>query len=331
VKTIYLTQPKWLYLVAIAVLPWALLLLVKRRHNARHPNTEAIATVWRHGRGALNWIGLCVATTVALFGILLTARPSRELSTTKQQNTVAFALDVSMSMNATDVTESSPGSIPATRLDIAKKSISKMIESAPADMSIALVTIAGSADLVLPATTDKAVLQERVSALIPLEGGTVTGEGIIKSVEALKRVDGHGAIDLPNNAQVFLISDGIEDAGEGLKRSDQAVVIANLGGIRVSTVAYGTDHGVFCKTLQDSTSICSPIQNDPEALAGIARETGGVSYTAETEAQLEKALNNAKGTVIVVKTPVVPPLWEHYLGFAILAVGTFMYFVVARK
>ncbi len=75
---------------------------------------------------------------------------------------------------------------------------------------------------------------------------------------------------------MVLLSDGASSRGIPVEEGIEAAVLA---GVRVSTIAYGTDAGV----LRDQ-----PVPVDHETLRTIAAETGGRAYRAESARELRR-------------------------------------------
>jgi Ca-activated chloride channel homolog len=114
---------------------------------------------------------------VAVAALLFTAaRPVATLALPQNKAAVVIALDTSRSMLATDVDPN--------RLEVAKSVIKKFLERAPADTRIGLVTFSESAASVVPVTTDRAQLLERLEKL-NLGNGTSLADPIVASVKAL--------------------------------------------------------------------------------------------------------------------------------------------------
>ena len=86
-------------------------------------------------------------------------------------------------------------------------------------------------------------------------------------------------------AAILLLSDGTSTRGRdpvALARAARQV------GVRVYTVALGTDRGKIIVTRRDGSTQIRPVPPDPESLAQIARTSGGKAYTAGSADRLKE-------------------------------------------
>lgn len=149
--------------------PWLLLLLVlvpvliviyiwnlrrKRKYAVRYSSLALIREAlpkrsrWRqHVPFALFLLAVTSLITAM-------ARPNAEVQVPLSRTTIILALDVSRSMCATDVEPN--------RLAVAQEAALAFIENQADDVRIGLVAFAGFAEIVVPPTNDKEVLQEAV-------------------------------------------------------------------------------------------------------------------------------------------------------------------------
>lgn len=128
------------------------------------------ARLWRrHLPPALFLLGLAVA-------ILAIARPSALLTLPSQQRTIILAIDVSLSMRASDVQP--------TRLVAAQAAAKAFVQDLPADLRVGIVSFSGTA---LPVQRPTRNTDELVAAIerLHLDRHTAIGSGIIMSLAAL--------------------------------------------------------------------------------------------------------------------------------------------------
>lgn len=139
---------------------------------------------------------------------------------------IMVALDLSRSMNATDVTPS--------RLEKAKLFVGKLINELKGDR-IGLVIFAGNAYVQMPITTDYAAailfLESIDSEIVPRQG-TAIGEAIRLSMESFSD-------ESETNKAILVISDGENHEGDAIEAAKKA----KAEGLLVYTVGVGTERG----------------------------------------------------------------------------------------
>jgi Ca-activated chloride channel homolog len=326
-------------LFALVLVPIALaatyVVLQRRRpkYAVRFTNLALLDVVapkqpaWRrHLPAAALVVGL-LALVVGLAG------PAREQEVAERQSTVMLALDVSLSMQATDVEPS--------RLEALKAAAASFIESAPKGMRIGLVSFAETATVAVAPTDDLRTLDDAVASL-RLRQGTAIGEAIFASLDALvaagaippppDAVEGDGAdgaVPPPTTrapddappARIVVMSDGTTTAG---RPNEQAVAAALESGVPVSTIAFGTASGMV--TVNGETV---PVPVDPPALQAIAQDTGGRFYAASSAAGLAEVFDDIGGQVQTSTELVDLSPWFTGAALALLslaAVGSLVWF-----
>ena len=218
-----------------------------------------------------------LAVVLALFAtascIIAFAQPKDEVKVPRERATIVVAIDVSLSMMATDVDPN--------RLEAAKKSAKNFVEQLPAKFNVSVVNFAGTASIIVPPTTDRATVQRSIDGL-ELAESTATGEGIFTSLTAIQNYQSsleEGGMELPP-ARIVLLSDGYSTVG---RDATQAVDAANGAEVPVSTIAFGTDYGTL-----DLDGETVPVPVDRATLEEIADETGGSYSEAASAAELEQ-------------------------------------------
>ena len=143
-------QPFWLAL-GIIVLALGIGYLIAqrrtRRHTMRFANLELLEKVaprrpgrWRHLPTALVLVGL-VLLTVALAG------PTADTKEARNRATVMLAIDVSLSMEATDVAPN--------RLAAAQEAATQFVADLTPGVNLGIVSFAGIATVLVSPTTDR--------------------------------------------------------------------------------------------------------------------------------------------------------------------------------
>lgn len=153
---------------------------------------------------------------------------------TRQGIEVMVALDVSRSMNATDVGPS--------RLEKSKYFVEKLLGELQGDQ-VGLIVFAGNAYVQMPITADYAaasLFMESVSTDIAPRQGTAIGESIRLALESMNMENG-------TNKAILVVSDGENHEGDAIEAAAEA---ANLG-VRVYCVGVGTTKGAPVPLLKD--------------------------------------------------------------------------------
>jgi Ca-activated chloride channel family protein len=167
-----------LLLLAVPVLVALYLRLLRRQKRAavRFASVDLVraaigsAAQWRrHVPPAIFLAALAVA-------ILAAARPNAVLTLPTHQRTVILAIDVSISMRATDVEPN--------RLAAAQAAAKAFVRDQPSDLRIGIVSFAGTAHVVQKPTHNRDDLVAAIDRL-ELDRHTAIGSGIIMSLATL--------------------------------------------------------------------------------------------------------------------------------------------------
>jgi Ca-activated chloride channel family protein len=202
--------------------------------------------------------------------------------------TVVLLVDVSGSMRAADVKP--------TRLGAAQNAMAAFADHVPKSVKVGLVSFSTGPNLLVVPTTDRTVLHEGIDLLAP-EAGTAIGDGLQLAVQTVKAAVGDAprARDGKIPGAIVLLSDGAQT--RGILTPLQGAAKARNAGIRVFTIALGTDHGSlgfgggFGFGFGNGGGFGSgrrfPVRPDPVTLAAIARETDGKTYRAKSASKVE--------------------------------------------
>ena len=137
--------------------------------------------------------------------------------------------------------------------------------------------------LVAP-TADRTSVRAGIDEL-QVGGATATGDAINLALNAISTLP-PAANGKKTPAVIVLMSDGSPNVGHGDQSPAQAVTgadaAAKQAGVPVDTIAFGTPNGVV--NLQGEAI---GVPADPAAMAQIAEETGGRSFTATSGSQLK--------------------------------------------
>ncbi len=270
-------HPWWflLGLALVAVLIGYLLALRRtRRHTLRFANLELLERVaprrpsrTRHLPVAVVLVGL-VLLTVALAG------PTETVKVPRNRATVMLAIDVSLSMEATDVAPN--------RLAAAQEAATQFVEDLTPGVNLGLVSFAGIATVLVSPTTDRAPVVTAIKAL-KLDERTATGEAIFSCLQAIKIFSStisaaDGTTD-PPPARIVMMTDGKRTVG---RTEQEAADAAKAAKVPVSMIAFGTDHGSV--TIDGTTQ---PVPLDTSAMQQIAQVSGGDFHTAASAGELK--------------------------------------------
>jgi Ca-activated chloride channel family protein len=313
-----------LLLVPLLIAVYIWILRRKRKFAVRYSSLSLIREAlprrsrWRqHLPFALFLLALaCLVTALA--------RPVAEVEVPLSRTTIILALDISRSMCATDV---SPN-----RLTVAQEAALAFIEDHADYTRIGIVAFAGFAEVVVPPTNDKEVLQKAVKNFTAGRG-TAIGSATLKSIDAIAEVNeavSPSGLNLRAEADespledafyqpdiIVLLTDGANS--QGPLPLDAAQVAADRQ-VRVYTIGFGSTEPVqmVCSQQQLGGDIFRSgfggggfsggggrfrryLMLDETTLQGMADITGGAYYRAEDAGQLYDVFVNLPTEVILQK------------------------------
>jgi len=265
----------------VAMLAWWL-----QRRRARYTvaftNLEVLAGVAKGRRSWRSVVPLVLFLLALAAAGTAIARPQATVHQAADRATVVLLVDVSGSMQANDVKP--------TRLLAAARAMSLFASKVPGSVRVGLISFSSGPNVLVPPTTDRALLQEGIDLLEP-EGGTAIGDGLGVAVQVVKGAVGN---DVKRNkdgkipGSIILLSDGAQT--RGTLTPLQGADLAKRAGIRVFTVALGTNHGTLGPGVLGGGSLGGPffgsgrfvVRPDPVTLAAIARDTDGQTFRAKS-------------------------------------------------
>ena len=285
----------WLLLVLLVV-PAALagaLWLERRpaRYAVAFTNLDLLASIAASRRPVRRWIPLALLLLALASAAVALARPRASVALPAQRATIVLLVDVSGSMRATDVKPS--------RLGAAEAAMSVFLDHVPKSYKVGLVSFSSEPDPLVEPTTDREVMREGLNLLYP-DAGTAIGDGIAAATQIARQsvVGAPRGKDGKIPAAIILLSDGAQTRGV-LQPLDGAA-LARKAGIRIYTIALGTNHGTLNLGGAGSfgPGFGSPgfggpgrfrVLPDPAILRAISQATGGRAYTATTAGQAIRA------------------------------------------
>ena len=314
----------WLLLLIPALVAGYVLLLRRRKITAvRYTSLalvrEALGPAHRLRRHVPPLLFLLAMTAI----ILAVARPTAVVTLPSEQRTIILAIDVSLSMRASDVEPS--------RLAAAQEAAKAFVQDQPADVRIGIVSFAGTALLVQAPTQNRDDLIAAIDRL-ELQRHTAIGSGLIM---ALATIFPDAGIDLETmifganpyaarrgaaidkapkaeekpftpvppgsyaSAAIILLSDGRRTTGPD--PLDAAKMAADRG-VRVFTVGLGSAQGGTAAF--EGWSIY--MRFDEETLKAIADVTKASYFSASSASELKKVYQelNARFTMEKKETEV---------------------------
>jgi Ca-activated chloride channel family protein len=310
----------WLLLTLLVVpAAIALYLLSERRqmrYAIRFTNLEVLAGVLGRRRLWKQYVPLVLfllALTALCVGV---ARPNHTTLIPRDRATVILVVDVSRSMEASDVKP--------TRLAAATAAVRAFLDKVPKRLRVGLIAFAGDPAVAAPPTTDHGLVRESLDTIqwFPGFGGTAIGDALAAAVDlgqqSVADDNANGNLASVNTAapqtptrglvSILFLSDGAQTRGtlEPLQGADRA----KEAGIPVYTVALGTQNGTlrfggggfggggggggggFGGGAQPPFGTGGrrvPVPPDPETLRAIANRTGGQFFAAHDAKSLRSA------------------------------------------
>ena len=296
----------WL-LVAVPLLVALYVTLLRRRKPAavRLASVDIVREALGRGQRVRRHLPPALFLVALTAMLVAVARPTAVITLPSEQRTIVLAIDVSLSMRATDVEPS--------RIAAAQEAAKAFIREQPTDVRIGIVSFAGTALLVQAPTQNREDLIAAIDRL-DLQRHTAIGSGLIM---ALATIFPDAGIDLESmifgsagrdarrgvaiekagkpdpkpftpvpagsypSAAIILLSDGRRTTGPD--PMDAAKMAADRG-VRVFTVGLGSAQG----GMAGFEGWSMYMRFDEEALKAIAEATRGAYFSASSAAELKK-------------------------------------------
>lgn len=294
----------WVLLVVpflIVLYVWAV--LRKNKSGMRFTNTSILGAVvpkqsqWRrHLAVALSLISLITL-------VLAWSRPNGIEQVPRERATIVLVIDISLSMQATDVKPS--------RLEAAQEAALAFVKGLPQQYNVSLVSLSGNPSVRMPPTTDRVMAQQAIRSL-KFQDSTAIGEALYVALAALQMAPkGDDGSTAPG--AIVMLSDGQNTGG---RAPSQGANEARKAEVPVHTIAYGTENGYV-----DLDGKRERVPPDPELLQRISTATGGRAYEAENLDELGRVYTNIRSEVGFTEVKKeTTALWAGYgLAFAVVA------------
>jgi Ca-activated chloride channel family protein len=293
--------PQMLFLLALLPLLVGLYVWMqyrRRRYTVRFASLSLVRDAIGKGPGIRRHIpaGVYLVATAAM--IVALARPEAPVKVPHNTGTVVLAIDVSGSMQATDVKPN--------RMEATKEAVRRFVEQQPKGVKIGVVSFSDSGALVQAPTRDKEAVLKAVDRLRPQRGTNIGGglqtaldaifEGSDSPRPAATPTGGQGRTGAPPTptpapaaqgdtkpppASIVLVSDGESNIGPPPLEVAQEAAKA---GVKVYTVGIGTREGSVLRI--QGRSVFTRL--DEDTMKGIAEITGGRYLSAQNEQDLAR-------------------------------------------
>lgn len=274
--------PWWfllLVVVALIAVGYVVVQRMRRKRTMRFTNLELLERVMPKRQG---WVRHVPPIVLVISLMLLTtamAGPTAEQRVPRNRATVMLVIDVSLSMEATDVQP--------TRLRAAQDAAKDFVTGLTPGINLGLIAFAGTATVLVSPTTDREGVANAIDNL-RLAESTATGEAIFAALQA---IDGFAqvvsGVEGAPPARIVLMTDGKQtiptDDGNDPRGAFTAARAAAEVKIPVSTISFGTEQG---EVTIDGKS--QPVPVDDESMREIARLSEGEFYRAATADQLHR-------------------------------------------
>ncbi len=287
-------EPLWLLVLLCLPLIIGLyfysMLRRRSRYNMRFTNVNLLANVvaeqprWRRHVPAAFFLAALALLAIAA------ARPHAERQIPVEEATVMLVVDVSGSMNATDVAP--------TRMEAAKQASHVFLDVVPEDFRVGVISFEANVRLEHPPDRDRDAAATAVDRL-QAEGGTAIGDALMFALSVLDDPERHGGEPVPPDGEngagaagegdeapgaVLFMTDGYNTAG--VADPMEAGRVAASRGVPVYTVAFGTEDGVVDVFDSEGRLRRVPVPPDEETMRQIADVTGAETFTAVTGEEL---------------------------------------------
>ncbi|WP_433798672.1 VWA domain-containing protein [Actinomycetospora sp. CA-084318] len=249
----------------------------RRRNTMRFTNLGVLEKIapkrpgrLRHAPVALVLVAL-TCLVVALAGPLATEQVPRNRAT------VMLAIDVSLSMRATDVSPS--------RLQTAQQAATEFVDELPPGINLGLVSFAGTATVLVSPTRDRDTVKRGIATL-QLAESTATGEAIQASLASIRSVANQiQGPEEPPPGRIILLSDGKQTIPSDLEAPRGAFTAADQAkqqNVPISAISFGTEYGEI-----EIEGRPVPVPVADSDMQEIARRSGGDFSKAATQQDLK--------------------------------------------
>lgn len=293
-------------LVALALVPLLVGAYIwqqrrRRKYAMRYASLALVRDAVGKGPGVKRHVPAAFYLLALTAMIVALARPQAPIEVPHNTGTVILSIDVSGSMQASDVRPN--------RMEATKEAARLFVKRQPKGVKVGVVSFSDFGALVQPPTRDKDAVLRAIDRLRP-QRGTNIGAGIEVALDAIVEdldlprptaTPGAGGVGgravgarptpvpAPSGgegrktppASIVLVSDGESNVGPPPLEVAQAAAAA---GVKVYTVGIGTREGSVLRI--QGRSVFTRL--DEDTLKGVAEVTGGRYLSAQNESELLK-------------------------------------------
>jgi Ca-activated chloride channel family protein len=310
--------PEFLWLLPIVPGLVLLYLWLLRRRKEQALRYASLAIVKQAMAGSRSWrphVPPALLLAAIGLGLLAASRPLSVIPLPSSSATIILAMDVSLSMRATDVKPN--------RLVAAQEAAKAFLQELPPDIKVGIVTFAGSTQLVQAPTLNRENLVAAIDRF-QMQRGTAVGNAIVVSLATLFPDEGIDlgemtfgspsrgkSLDDKNkpakkeitpvapgsyeSAAIILLTDGRRTTGID---TEEAAKMAADRGVRVYAVGLGTVDGAV-PAYDSWTAIYMKL--DEPSLRAVAQKTHAEYYYAGDAEALKKVYAQLSTRVQVEK------------------------------
>ena len=261
------SSPWWFLLLAVVaalVAGYVVALRSRRKRIMKFTNLELLERVAPRSQSRLRHVPAALLVVSLLLLIFALAGPTAEQKVPRNRATVMLVIDVSLSMEATDVKP--------TRLRAAQDAARSFAEGLTPGVNLGLISFAGTATVLAAPTTEREGVVHAIENL-KLAQSTATGEGIFAALQAIESFSAViGGAEGPPPARIVLMTDG--------KQTVPQDEYAPRGAFTAAGVAKQID----------GTRV--PVEVDDASMREIARLSGGDFYKAATAEELKQVYDS---------------------------------------
>lgn len=256
---------------------------VRRKRTLRFANLELLERVSPNAPGWMRHVPAALLLVSLFLLVIALAGPSADQKVPRNRATVMLVIDVSLSMQATDVAPS--------RLKAAQESATSFVRDMTPGVNLGLISFAGTATMLVAPTTEREGAINSIANL-KLAESTGTGDGIFSALQAIEGFSSIvGGADGPPPARIVLMTDGKQTVPTGdpydPRGAFTAAEAAKKATVPISTISFGTEAG----TVQiDGERVGVPV--DDASMEEIARISDGDFYKAATAEELQRVYDD---------------------------------------
>ena len=285
-------------LIAVPVLLGVYLVWSLVRHSRVRDDRSSLEVLFPKRKAWKRHVAVIAAIATLASLTLAWAMPNGYVDVPKDRATVFVVIDVSLSMQATDV--------PPSRLAAAQEAAKEFVNELPAGFNVGLISFAGRANLLVIPTTDKDEVNAAIDGL-QLAESTAIGAGIVAALNGIALIPPDpNHPDDPAPVAIVLLSDGESNTPPN---SATAAQQSKSMGVPIFTIAYGTSNGYIINQGQKN-----PVPVNKEELRNVANISGGKAYSADSLSQLREVYSGISKSVGYEKEET--EITERFVGYA---------------